>query len=180
MKVAGNGQGKILSHDELVRLFSAFNTSRDRCLFAICFFTACRISEALKLETSDIKGDTIVFRKGTTKGKLKTRSMAIHPQLRVFLDEYKPSKDGSLFPAWFPGTKYPHLTRNSADRIFKAACKSAEIVGASTHSFRRTALTQMSKLNVPLRTIQEISGHTDLGTLQRYLDSHLAPNRTNP
>nr|WP_322718824.1 tyrosine-type recombinase/integrase [Nostoc sp. ChiQUE02]MDZ8231809.1 tyrosine-type recombinase/integrase [Nostoc sp. ChiQUE02] len=36
--------------------------------------------------------------------------------------------------------------------------------------FRRTALTQMSSAGIPLRTIQEISGHSDLGTLQRYLE----------
>ena len=44
------------------------------------------------------------------------------------------------------------------------------LVGVSTHSFRRTALTMMSSAGVPLRHIQEISGHNDLGTLQRYLE----------
>ncbi len=38
------------------------------------------------------------------------------------------------------------------------------------HSFRRTALTMMSSAGIPLRHIQEISGHNDLGTLQRYLE----------
>ena len=28
----------------------------------------------------------------------------------------------------------------------------------------------MSSANIPLRHIQEISGHSDLGTLQRYLE----------
>ena len=44
------------------------------------------------------------------------------------------------------------------------------IEGASTHSFRRTALTQMSNAGIPLRIIQEISGHSNLEQLQRYLD----------
>ena len=34
----------------------------------------------------------------------------------------------------------------------------------------RTALTQMHNAGIPLRHIQEISGHNDLGTLQRYLE----------
>ncbi|HEY9650720.1 MAG TPA: tyrosine-type recombinase/integrase [Coleofasciculaceae cyanobacterium] len=38
------------------------------------------------------------------------------------------------------------------------------------NSFRRTALTQMSSAGIPLRHIQEISGHSDLGSLQRYLE----------
>jgi len=40
----------------------------------------------------------------------------------------------------------------------------------NTHSFRRTALTRMSNAGVPLRHIQEISGHKDLATLQKYLE----------
>ena len=57
-----------------------------------------------------------------------------------------------------------------ADKILKAACDRVGLVGVSTHSFRRTALTMMSSAGIPLRVIQEISGHNDLGTLQRYLE----------
>jgi integrase/recombinase XerD len=46
---------------------------------------------------------------------------------------------------------------------------------------RRTCLTQMSCSSIPLRTIQEISGHSNLGQLQSYLqvdleDKHRAIN----
>ena len=37
-------------------------------------------------------------------------------------------------------------------------------------SFRRTALTQMSNAGIPLRVIQEISGHRNLDELQKYLE----------
>ena len=39
-----------------------------------------------------------------------------------------------------------------------------------THSFRRTALTQMSNAGIPLRIIQEVSGHRNLEELQKYLE----------
>ncbi len=62
MKVAGNGLGKILTPDELRRLFTLeLRTSRDRALLSICLFTGCRVSEALALQTSDIKGETLTF-----------------------------------------------------------------------------------------------------------------------
>jgi integrase/recombinase XerD len=57
-----------------------------------------------------------------------------------------------------------------ADKILKTACDRVGMTGVSTHSFRRTALTQMSSAGIPLRHIQEILGHNDLGTLQRYLE----------
>jgi len=62
------------------------------------------------------------------------------------------------------------MTRFAADKILRNACKRVGLVGVSTHSFRRTALTMMSSAGVPLRHIQEISGHNELGTLQRYLE----------
>ena len=75
MKVSGNGQAKILTAIELEQLFSdGLIKPRDKCLFAICLFTGCRISEALALQKNDVKNQTITFRKSTTKGKLKTRS----------------------------------------------------------------------------------------------------------
>ena len=170
MKVAGNGQGKILTPEDLRRLFTeGFTRERDRALFGICLFTGCRVSEALALQTTDIKGETLTFRKSTTKGKLKTRVVDIQPGLSQLLDEYQPPRlEGALFPGM--RGKSPTLTRFMADKILKAACARVGLVGVSTHSFRRTALTMMSSAGIPLRVIQEISGHNDLGTLQRYLE----------
>jgi integrase/recombinase XerD len=168
MKVAGNGQGKILTSEELRRLFTeGFTRERDRALFGICLFTGCRVSEALALQTTDIKGGTLTFRKSTTKGKLKTRVVDIQPGLAQLLAEY-PTSPGALFPG-MRGRSLT-LTRFMADKILKAACGRVGLDGVSTHSFRRTALTMMSSAGIPLRVIQEISGHNDLGTLQRYLE----------
>lgn len=169
MKVNGNGQGKILSQDELRRLFTqGLQFPRDKALFAICLFTGCRISEALALHTTDIKAQTLTFRKSTTKGKLKTRVVDIHPGLAIWLNSYQPKKAGLMFPSRkSPGKP---LTRYMADKILRKACESIGVEGVSTHSFRRTALTQMSSAGIPLRHIQEISGHNDLGVLQKYLE----------
>ena len=170
MKVSGNGQAKILTAMELKQLFSdGLICDRDRCLFAICLFTGCRISEALSLQKSDIKNHTITFRKSTTKGKLKTRTVDTPIALSQYLDQYEPSPN-EYNPYLFPSREGKHLTRIMADKILRTACKRIGIEGVSTHSFRRTALTQMHNAGIPLRHIQEISGHNDLGTLQRYLE----------
>lgn len=169
MKVNGNGQGKILTPTELQQLFSeGFTMPRDRALFGICLYTGCRVSEALALQTTDIKSGTLTFRKSTTKGKLKTRVVDIQPGLAQLLAEYQLLKSGALFPG-MRGRTFT-LTRFAADKILKGACVRVGLEGVSTHSFRRTALTMMSSAGIPLRVIQEISGHNDLGTLQRYLE----------
>ncbi|MDX2104974.1 MAG: tyrosine-type recombinase/integrase [Candidatus Melainabacteria bacterium] len=63
----------------------------------------------------------------------------------------------------------------------KQFAKLHRLEGANTHSMRRTCLTKMSCAGVPLRTVQEISGHSNLSQLQAYLevdpeDKHRAIN----
>jgi integrase/recombinase XerD len=170
MKVKGNGQAKALTADELHILFShGLTTLRNKTIFYICFFTACRLSEALSLEWEDIVGDKILFKKRNTKGKLAAREIDINPQLKEILIKYRESatlQSPFVFPGLRKGTKFG---RCMADRAFREACARVGIEGASTHSLRRTSLTLMSRNNIPIRHIQMISGHTDLATLQLYL-----------
>lgn len=168
MKNKGNGQAKILSKLELRDLFDlGFSSDRDKAIFAICFFSACRISEALQLEKTSVTSQVIIFKKATTKGQQATREITICDDLRNILNCYQSPEP--LNPYYFPGEK-DYLRLNQASKIFNRACDKVGIKGASTHSMRRTALTQMHLQGIPLRTIQEISGHKSLAALQRYLE----------
>ncbi len=174
MKVDRHGKAKILSQEEIQLLFrDGFQNNRDRALFAICLFSACRINEAVTLKTIDAYDTAgrvrpkLIIRKGNTKGKLATRTIPIIEDLRLILTAYKPEAGQEyLFPGRFSG----HIDPESASRILRKALRRVGIEGASTHSFRRTALTQMSDTGIPLRIIQEVSGHRDLGQLQNYLE----------
>lgn len=129
--------------------------------------------ECCTLQTQDIytpKGNVrprLVIRKANTKGKLATRSIPVIEDLRRLLTEYYPLS-GEIY--LFPGRSDGHLCEDSASRILRGACQQVDIFGVSSHSFRRTALTQMSNAGIPLRVIQEISGHRNLEQLQRYLE----------
>lgn len=175
MKINRHGQAKVLTQAELERLFSVgLKTTRDRALFGVCLYAACRINEACTLLTADAydsKGQVrthLLLRKANTKGKLATRTIPVIENLRQLLTTYRPEAGTKyLFPGW---GENPHLHADSAARVLRKACKKAGIDGASTHSFRRTALTQMSNAGIPLRIIQEISGHRNLEELQKYLE----------
>lgn len=179
MKIDRHGQAKILTPDEIEELFFPENSNeRDRALYAVMLYTACRVREAVTLrkrDVYDLKGmvrSQILFRKGNTKGKLATRSVPAIEDLRCRLEEYRP-RDGN--PYLFPGYEYgnrvdSHLHEDSAMLILRNACRRIGMEGVSTHSFRRTALTQMSNAGIPLRVIQEISGHRTLDELYKYLE----------
>lgn len=177
MKIDRHGQAKILTPDEIAVLFNqGLVTNRDRALFGICLYTACRIAEACSLLSSDVKSPggevrpLLLIRRSNTKGKLATRTIPVLEDLRLLLSAYQP-EEGSVY--LFPGRTERHqkpLHPDSAARILRKACFRVGIEGVSTHSFRRTALTQMSNAGIPLRVIQEISGHRSLSELQKYLE----------
>lgn len=177
MKIDRHGRAKILTTDEIQLLFNegfTLNPNRDRTLFAVCLYTACRINECVTLNIQDVFDSrkrvrpAIMIRKGNTKGKLATRSIPVLEDLKIRLNQFKPpSTRGYLFPGRH---SKGHLNPDSASWILREACRKVGIEGVSTHSFRRTALTQMSNAGIPLRVIQEISGHRTLDELYKYLE----------
>lgn len=176
MKIDRHGQAKILTPQEIGLLFTqGARNQRDRALFAVMLYTACRVSEAVTLLAKDVydrKGNVrveLIIRKGNTKGKLATRTIPVLEDLRRHLQQYQPLIPGQFL---FPGKDHrrQYLHPDSAMWLLREACKRIGLEGASTHSFRRTALTQMSDAGIPLRVVQEISGHRNLEQLQRYLE----------
>jgi integrase/recombinase XerD len=176
VKIDRHGKAKVLSTSEIQRLFTeGLLTIRDKTLSAVMLYTACRVKECVTLTLKDVydsKGRVrteLIIRKSNTKGKLATRTIPVLDDLQRYLKQYKPAKtdDGYLFPGRWGGG---HIHEDSAAAIFREACQRADIVGASSHSCRRTALTLMSNAGIPLRVIQEVSGHRNLEQLQKYLE----------
>ena len=174
MKVNRHGQAKILTVDEMTRLFEGLKNDRDRALFGVCFYIGCRIAEACSLLTEDVYGaggtvrTRLTIRRSNTKGKLKTRYIPVRTELIALLKAHSPNAGATYI---FPGRhSRGHLHPDSAAAILRQAFEQLGVEGASTHSFRRTALTRLSNAGVPLRVIQEISGHQTLTALQRYLE----------
>ena len=175
MKRERHGRASILTPDEIELLFNqGLKTLRDQALFGFCLYTACRINEActqLSNDAYDSSGKVrpyMTIRKGNSKGKLASRTIPTSEDLRLLLGQYKPqSGDQYLFPGRW---NKKHIHPDSASLILRTACKKVGLEGVSTHSFRRTALTQMSDANIPFRVIAEISGHHNLTQLHAYLE----------
>ncbi len=175
MKIDRHGRAKVLTQAEIRLLFNqGLTTSRDRALFGVCLFTACRINEACTLQVMDVYDTAarirpyLMIRKGNSKGKLATRTIPVIADLRALLSSYSLAQGQKyMFPGRYDGS---HINPDSAARILRKACHLVGLEGVSTHSFRRTALTNMSNAGIALRIIQEISGHRDLSQLQNYLE----------
>jgi integrase/recombinase XerD len=182
------GQAKILSLDEIKNVFKILKSDRDRALFALGIYSGLRIGEIITLERKQLFTKDDGVRNLLKVVRLKRKNtvyseIPIHPKLRdrlvAYQKSFKEQRSKWLFPS--EDSAAGHLERVRAHYILRAAFDTLRLQDASTHSMRRTCLTNMSRAGVPLRTIQEISGHASLGQLQEYLavdpaDKHKAIN----
>lgn len=165
MKNNRNGQAGILTEEQLQEIFD-YASPKYKLLFGICYYTSCRISEALQLKRSDFKAGTIIFRASTTKTD-KTREVKISSKLQSIIDEVGLPPEGYLFPGKNTGS---YMSSQSADLALRKLCDYLGIEGISTHSFRRTSITKMHKSGCALKTIQQHTGHQDMDSLLRYIE----------
>ncbi len=180
-KVNRVGQAKVLTKTEMSKLFKAFRHDDHRLIFGICRYTAERVGAVLQLQPLDVydaKGvvrPILTFRGRTRKGSNhkpgKTRQIHVHPALTEMLAAYPVPKGAKwLFPSPRDATK--HITIQAADLALRTACDRAGLGdrGISTHSFRRTAITELAKAGVNIRVIQKITGHAKLEQLSSYIE----------
>jgi integrase/recombinase XerD len=90
--------------------------------------------------------------------------------LRLLLETEEHPEYPYLFTSRHLKHRWKDANLEAASHLFPEACDRVGIIGASTHSLRRSALTQRSNAGTPLRIIQEISGHRNLEQLQKYLE----------
>jgi integrase/recombinase XerD len=170
------GKAAVISSADLDRLFdieTGFPSIRDRALFGICRYTACRINEACQLLSDDVflpsgkVRNEITFRAATTKGGYGQKTIKVSDDLRQLLDEYGHPGKAHLFPGRHG---LGHINPISASQLFKQVCDRLGLEHVSTHSFRRTAINRMREAGVKLEAIQKVSGHKSLDGLSHYLE----------
>ncbi|MBW4549083.1 MAG: tyrosine-type recombinase/integrase [Symplocastrum torsivum CPER-KK1] len=66
------------------------------------------------------------------------------------------------------------MTRQAADKALRHAADYIGLQGVSTHSFRRTGITKLHDAGIPLRTLQQRTGHASLANLALYVEVNQA------
>ena len=185
-KSQGHGQALVLSQDQADAIIKACSPAL-RAAFSFTRSTAARISEVLSLKFENVTSTCIVLPKRIVKGKKKTREVPINDRLATEIRAWRemwetiygrpPDGADHLFPGRGGDTKTKHLTRQAADLALRKICKDLDIDGASTHSWRRTSLSNANDAGISLRVLQAISGHSNLDVLSRYLQTSDAQKR---
>tara|TARA_B100000242_G_scaffold249031_1_gene190223 strand:+ start:198 stop:773 length:576 start_codon:yes stop_codon:yes gene_type:complete len=170
------GQAKVLDTNELDLITDYLKTLNQQFVAKTLRNTGARIGEVVQLRWRDIGEDQILFPATITKRKLKSREVFISLPFRNDLKQWKqywtiykgrkPTPEDYVFYGRKEGS---HLSTRAFMLALDKALERAKIIGASSHSFRRTQLTQLHRKQVPLNVIKSISGHQSLNTLSLYL-----------
>ena len=145
---------------------------RDRAIIEAAYSTAMRRSELAGLALSDVLAQQglVLIRLG--KGK-KDRMVPIGRRALEWLERYLvqvrpglvvPADDGALFRTWLKDPISPGALGDAVAERMRAA----GIEHGGCHALRHTAATLMLRGGAGVRFIQELLGHSDLGTTQRY------------
>ena len=110
---------------------------------------------------------------GTIAKNGRARRIPIHPELRASLTELRRTegpRDGPVIRS----RRGSHMTPRSIVNWFAAIYAELGYVGCSSHSGRRTFVTQAARLVAKaggsLRDVQELAGHRALSTTERYIE----------
>ena len=181
VKINRYGQSKVLTPKEYSKIRKQLPYEWQKLLFEILWYTGERVGAVAQLEWRYVyekpgkPRDVILFnartRKSSADRPASTRTVPVHENLIAPLTAYElPWKETKWM---FPGRdNESHVWRQTVDAALRTACDRAGLggKGISTHSFRRTLITRLSDKGVSARTIQQVTGHASLNSVQTYID----------
>jgi len=179
-KTNRSGKATLLTRQQL-ELFLANLPIKYALLAELMHFSAGRVNEitTLRVRNINIKDALLTIEKSSTKTK-ETRQVPLPKHLLGNLESWIKdnmlNSDDFIFFTESRNTKVKKgeksVSTQSVDKYFRKIFDWVGINGASTHSFRRTRLTQLHiDEGWSLREIMDISGHSSIVSLQQYLDT---------
>ncbi len=144
---------------------------RDRALFELMYSCGLRVSEAADMTLDQLylkEGFLKIIGKGEKERVVPIGEHAVH-WLRRYLDEGRPKlmkgkrKNSFVFLNRFGG----RLSRKGMWKRFKELAGVAGVEG-KVHTLRHSFATHLLKGGADLRAVQELLGHSDIGTTQIY------------
>jgi len=165
-----------LSVDEMSRLLDMPDTGealgrRDRAILEFFYASGLRLSELVGLDLEDVNLSGRIVRvlgKGA-KERLIPFNESTRAAVRAWLQDRAVVCAGKRVDALFVNFRGTRLTGRSVQRLvakYVTACSTR--FGISPHALRHSFATHLLQRGADLRAIQELLGHVQLSTTQRY------------
>ena len=170
----------ILCADELRRLFDVVaHHPKHKALLLTLYGAGLRVSEAVGLEKGAVDLEDRIVRvlgKGG-KERLVPLGRPAAEAARRYLALGRPHLDRRFRPELFLNARGGPLTRAGAFLILRRLAEKAGLEPARVHPhlLRHSFATHLLEGGADLRSVQEMLGHADLGTTERY--THISDRR---
>lgn len=174
------GQAKTFTPGELEEVLAFVETRRyavrNRMLILISFWSGMRVGEiaCLRIEDAvDARGSVraeIRLDASQTKGK-HARTVFLPQKLRDELQGYVDTRDiqDRKQPLFMTAGGKP-FSANVLTQHFYWLYRKAGIDGASSHSGRRSFITNLASNGIGVRVLASLAGHRSIAVTQKYID----------
>lgn len=161
---------EVLSEKEVEELLNACDTrsnigARDRAILELLYGSGLRVSEVCSLNLHDVDEEKVrVMGKGSKERIVPVGEMALHA-LDHYLNNFRKGENKALFISR-GGKRIDRQTVFTRVRFYARAAKIQKPV--SPHTLRHSFATHLLDHGADLRVIQELLGHADISTTDRY------------
>jgi len=169
----------------LEKLIDGITDARDRAIVLLFLYSGLRLSELGQLDKTTITlkkkvlpdSSTQYFGSGEVVGKGgKSRSFLVGPKAMQAVATYisqRRLKDE--MPALFLSSRKTRLSSRAIQQIVNKWCARLGMSHIHVHQFRHSFATRMVNAGMSVVALQELMGHANLNTTQRYY--HMKPER---
>ena len=149
---------------------------RNRALVLTSFWSGMRVGELAALRVSDVQNEDgsikteVRLAAAQTKGNYG-RVVFLNDKLRAELAQviaHRKARDRTQPLFW--SEKSAGFSANSLTQWFHWTYRKAGISGASSHSGRRTFITNLASKGIGVRVLASLAGHRSIAVTQAYID----------
>jgi integrase/recombinase XerD len=158
----------VLTMEEVSCFLSSINNPKHQLLIKLIYSCGLRVSEAVKIKTTDLDLESRILHIRCGKGKrdrIVPLPESLIPEIRIFL--YPRNQNPYLFRA--RADKGGHLTVNTVQRIVRDISRKAGIKKPiHPHTLRHSFATHLLEQGTDIRYIQAFLGHKRITTTELY------------
>lgn len=175
-------QAKTLTQTELRRVLDYIATrkhsSRNRALLLTTYLSGMRVGEVSSLRFKDvvdaegaIRNEIRLLAENTKTNEARTVFVneKLKKELEAYAATYTPKNINCKF-FYSQKTDSDGFTANTLTQFFHYLYKRSGVDGASSHSGRRTFITNLANKGISVRVLASLAGHKSISTTQCYID----------
>ena len=156
----------VLSHEEIERMIAVTPNMKHKLIIALAYGAGLRVSEVRDLVIRDIDFDRACIHIKCGKGA-KDRVTLLPDRLMDSLRQLSVFRQGS--DPVFISERGGKLTTETLQKVVQHAMQKTGIIKPATfHSLRHSFATHLLENGTDIRYVQELLGHSNIRTTQRY------------